>query len=282
MDYTEITFKTDSGYPLTDMIIAELSEIGFESFEEDENFLKAYIPAENYDNEKLRSIQIISSEMNKISFTEKLIKEQNWNEVWESNFQPVTIGNDVYVRAPFHKKAEGVKYEIIIEPKMSFGTAHHDTTSLMIEQMLDEKIEGKSVLDMGCGTGILSILAEILGASSIVAIDIDEWAYNNALENRRKNKCKKIDVRLGDTSALKDEMFDVILANINRNILLEDMKVYCDYLNDNGILLLSGFLIEDVELLKDEAKEIDLAFNNMMMKDEWIALKFSKDSIVSK
>ncbi len=282
MDYTEVTFKTDSGYPLTDMIIAELSEIGFESFEEDENFLKAYIPAENYDNEKLRSIQIISSEMNKISFTEKLIKEQNWNEVWESNFQPVTIGNDVYVRAPFHKKAEGVKYEIIIEPKMSFGTAHHDTTSLMIEQMLDEKIEGKSVLDMGCGTGILSILAEILGASSIVAIDIDEWAYNNALENRRKNKCKKIDVRLGDTSALKDEMFDVILANINRNILLEDMKVYCDYLNDNGILLLSGFLIEDVELLKDEAKKIDLAFNNMMMKDEWIALKFSKDSIVSK
>ncbi len=282
MDYLEVTFKTDSGYPLTDMIIAELSEIGFESFEEDENFLKAYIPAENYDNEKLRSIQIISSEMNKISFTEKLIKEQNWNEVWESNFQPVTIGNDVYVRAPFHKKAEGVKYEIIIEPKMSFGTAHHDTTSLMIEQMLDEKIEGKSVLDMGCGTGILSILAEILGASSIVAIDIDEWAYNNALENRRKNKCKKIDVRLGDTSALKDEMFDVILANINRNILLEDMKVYCDYLNDNGILLLSGFLIEDVELLKDEAKEIDLAFNNMMMKDEWIALKFSKDSIVSK
>ena len=282
MDYTEIIFKIDSGYPLTDMIIAELSEIGFESFEEDENFLKAYIPAENYDNEKLMSIQIIRSDKNNISFTEKFIKEQNWNEVWESNFQPVTIGTDVYVRAPFHKKAEGVKYEIIIEPKMSFGTAHHDTTSLMIEQMLDEKIEGKSVLDMGCGTGILSILAEILGASSIVAIDIDEWAYNNALENRRKNKCKKIDVRLGDISALKDEMFDVILANINRNILLEDMKVYCDYLNDDGILLLSGFLIEDVELLKDEAKKINLAFNNMMMKEEWIALKFSKDSIVSK
>ncbi len=282
MDYTEVTFKTGHNYPLTDMIIAELSEIGFESFEEDENFLKAYIPSEAYDNEKIKSIYILQSAQNKISFTKKQIKEQNWNEVWESNFQPVTIGNDVYVRAPFHKKAEGVKYEIIIEPKMSFGTAHHDTTSLMIEQMLDEKIEGKSVLDMGCGTGILSILAEILGASSIVAIDIDEWAYNNALENRRKNKCKKIDVRLGDISALKDEMFDVILANINRNILLEDMKVYCDYLNDDGILLLSGFLIEDVELLKDEAKKINLAFNNMMMKEEWIALKFSKDSIVSK
>jgi ribosomal protein L11 methyltransferase len=282
MDYTEVTFKTEHNYPLTDILIAELSEIGFESFEEDENFLKAYIPSETYDNEKIKSIYILQSAQNKISFTKKQIKEQNWNEVWESNFQPVTIGNDVYVRAPFHKKAEGVKYEIIIEPKMSFGTAHHDTTSLMIEQMLDEKIEGKSVLDMGCGTGILSILAEILGASSIVAIDIDEWAYNNALENRRKNKCKKIDVRLGDISALENEMFDVILANINRNILLEDMKVYCDYLNDNGILLLSGFLIEDVELLKDEAKKISLAFNNMMMKDEWIALKFSKDSIVSK
>jgi ribosomal protein L11 methyltransferase len=282
MNYTEVTFKIENGYPLTDILIAELSEIGFESFEEDENFLKAYIPSESYDNEKIESIHILHTAENKISFTKKEIKEQNWNEVWESNFQPVTIGNDVYVRAPFHKKAEGVKYEIVIEPKMSFGTAHHDTTSLMIEQMLDEKIEGKSVLDMGCGTGILSILAEILGASDIVAIDNDEWAYNNALENRRKNKCKKIDVRLGDAGALKDEMFDVILANINRNILLEDMKVYSKHLNDNGILLLSGFLIEDVEVLKDEAKKSGLVFSSMMMKDEWIALRFIKESIVSK
>jgi len=282
MDYIEVTFKTEHDYPLTDILIAELSEIGFESFEENENFLKAYIPAEAYDNEKIKSIHILQSAQNKISFTKKRIKEQNWNEVWESNFQPVTIGNDVYVRAPFHKKAEDVKYEIIIEPKMSFGTAHHDTTSLMIEQMLDEKIEGKSVLDMGCGTGILSILAEILGASDVVAIDNDEWAYNNALENRRKNKCRKIDVRLGDAGALKDEMFDVILANINRNILLEDMKVYSGHLNDKGILLLSGFLIEDVELLKDEAKKTGLIFSSMMMKDEWIALRFIKESIVSK
>ncbi len=282
MDYTEVTFKIEDDYPLTDILIAELSEIGFESFEEDDNSLKAFIPAKAYDNEKLKAIHILQSAENKISFSEKLIKDQNWNEVWESNFQPVTIGNDVYVRAPFHKKAEGVKYEIIIEPKMSFGTAHHDTTSLMIEQMLDEKIEGKSVLDMGCGTGILSILAEILGASSIVAIDNDEWAYNNALENRRKNKCKKIDVRLGDAGALKDEMFDVILANINRNILLEDMNVYSNHLNDNGILLLSGFLIDDVELLKDKAGETGLTFSSMMMKDEWIALRFVKDSIISK
>ena len=282
MDYIEVTFKTEHDYPLTDILIAELSEIGFESFEENENFLKAYIPAEAYDNEKIKSIHILQSAQNKISFTKKRIKEQNWNEVWESNFQPVTIGNDVYVRAPFHKKAKDVKYEIIIEPKMSFGTAHHDTTSLMIEQMLDEKIEGKSVLDMGCGTGILSILAEILGASDVVAIDNDEWAYNNALENRRKNKCRKIDVRLGDAGALKDEMFDVILANINRNILLEDMKVYSGHLNDKGILLLSGFLIEDVELLKDEAKKTGLIFSSMMMKDEWIALRFIKESIVSK
>ncbi len=282
MDYTEVTFKIESSYPLTDILIAELSEIGFESFEEGKDFLKAFIPAKTYDNERLKSIRIIEKEKNGISFTEKLIKEQNWNEVWESNFQPVTIGNDVYVRAPFHKKAEDVKYEIIIEPKMSFGTAHHDTTSLMIEQMLDEKIENKSVLDMGCGTGILSILAEILGASNVVAIDNDEWAYNNALENRRKNKCKKIDVRLGDSSALKDEMFDVILANINRNVLLKDMQVYHDHLNDNGILLLSGFLIEDVELLKDEAKKIGLIFSSMMMKDDWIALRFSKDSIIEK
>jgi ribosomal protein L11 methyltransferase len=282
MDYIEVTFKTEHDYPLTDILIAELSEIGFESFEEDENFLRAYIPAKTYDNEKIKSIHILQSAQNKISFTKKRIKEQNWNEVWESNFQPVTIGNDVYVRAPFHKKAEDVKYEIIIEPKMSFGTAHHDTTSLMIEQMLDEKIEGKSVLDMGCGTGILSILAEILGASDVVAIDNDEWAYNNALENRRKNKCRKIDVRLGDAGALKDEMFDVILANINRNILLEDMKVYSGHLNDKGILLLSGFLIEDVELLKDEAKKTGLIFSSMMMKDEWIALRFIKESIVSK
>ena len=276
MNFIEVTFDIKPKLTGTEILIAQLSQIGYESFLETNSDLQAYIPELSFKLHDLQGLPVFQSDEFKISFSQKLIKEQNWNEFWESSYNPVLIKDLVFIRAPFHERNKNVKYNIIIEPRMSFGTAHHETTSMMIELMLDENMTGKSVLDMGCGTGILAILAEMLGASGISAIDNDEWAYNNTLENVRKNKCRKVIVQLGDAGLVKEESFDFILANINRNILLNDMQIYVRHLSDNGVLLLSGFYEDDLKQIESSAIKYGLKPDGKIINNKWIAARFVK------
>lgn len=273
MDYIEVTFKTGIISPLTEIIIAELSQIGYESFVETDDGIQAYIPAKDFNDQMLNTLEVTSQN----SYTYSLIKDQNWNEVWESNYEPVMVSGKVFIRAPFHEPATASQYEIIIEPKMSFGTAHHETTSLVIELMLDLHFEDRKVLDMGCGTGILAIFSELLGAAEILAVDNDEWAVSNTLENIRKNKCKNISVMAGEADLLENLKFDVIMANINRNILLQDIKHYCSSLSENGKLILSGFYTDDLTVIENETKKYGLQLKREVIKNNWIAAEFCKD-----
>jgi len=276
MDYIEVNFIIDPTSPEMEIMMAQLAEIGYDSFMESDNGLLAYIPGDNFNEDILRDLSVLNQDLSQLNYTYKTIKDQNWNEVWESNYDPVTIKDQVYIRAPFHKTNRDIKYEILVDPKMSFGTAHHETTSLMIEMMLDEKLSGKKVLDMGCGTGILAILAEMLGARKIDAIDFDEWAYENATENVAKNKCKNIHVQLGDASTIKTVEYNYIFANINRNVLLQDISVYATRLVKNGILLLSGFYTEDLLLIESSAREYNLILDHKLIKNNWIIARFTK------
>ncbi len=276
MDYIEVSICIQPKSPGTDIMIAMLSQIGYESFMESDEELKAYINSIDFNQSDLDNI--ISHLKNEyvVTYEQLLLKSRNWNEVWESNFQPVLIAGQVYVKAPFHKPDNSVNYEILIEPKMSFGTAHHETTSMMIELMLEEKLSGLSVLDMGCGTGILAILAEMLGAKNVLAVDNDEWAYENSLENVRKNKCRKISVLLGNADILDHERFEMIVANINRNVLLDDLKKYADHLVTGGVLLLSGFYVTDLDIITRAAMKFGLSINSKVEKNNWIAARFIK------
>ena len=276
MDYTEVSFKIEPKSTGTDILIAQLSQIGYESFVETDEGLQSYIPSNIFKIEDIHGLDIFKSNEFEISFSQKTIKDQNWNDVWESNYSPVLIKDMVYIRAPFHEEKKEVKFEIVIEPKMSFGTAHHETTSLMIELMLEESISGKSVLDMGCGTGILAILSEILGASKILAVDNDEWAFLNVKENIVKNNCKNIVVHLGDADSLFGQSFDLIVVNINRNILLEDMAKYVQCLTDKGVILFSGFYDNDLNQIKSTARKYNLKFDKNLTKNNWVAARFVK------
>jgi len=276
MDYIEVHFQVEPQSTGTEILIAMLSQIGYESFMENDDGLTGYIQSAQYHLSDLNELQQTISPGVKFTFTSILVKSQNWNEVWESNFNPVVIGGKVYVRAPFHEPDKSIEFEIIIEPKMSFGTAHHETTMMMIELMLEENLSGKAVLDMGCGTGILAILAEMLGAKGILAIDNDEWAYTNALENVRKNKCKHISVFKGTVDLLNHEKFDIVLANINRNVLLNDMKNYTGHLAEGGALILSGFYIDDIEAINQSVISCGLTPDKKNTKNDWAAVRFIK------
>jgi ribosomal protein L11 methyltransferase len=276
MDYVEVNFEISPQPTGTEILIALLSQIGYESFLETEKGLSAYIPSQLFDHSRIHQLPVFLTDEYKITFNYRIIESHNWNEVWEKNYEPVLIKDLVFIRAPFHSKNKNVKYNILIEPKMSFGTAHHETTSMMIELMLEENMTGKSVLDAGCGTGILSILSEMLGARFIVAFDIDEWAYQNALENVRKNKCRNIIVQLSDSGLLKNEKFDFVLANINRNVLLEEIKVYSKHLAQGGILLTSGFYPDDLAKIESTAKASELAMYQNIGKNDWVAARFIK------
>lgn len=276
MDYTEVHFQVEPQSTGTEILIAMLSQIGYESFMETDEGLTAYIQSPQFqlaDLDELR--QNLAPDIN-FTFTSTTVKSQNWNEVWESNFNPVIIGEKVLVRAPFHEPDGSYEYEIIIEPKMSFGTAHHETTIMMIELILEEHLSGKTVLDMGCGTGILAILAEMMGAKGIVAIDIDDWAYNNALENIRKNKCKHITVYKGTVDLLNHEKFDIVLANINRNVLLAEMEKYTDHLVQDGVLILSGFYTEDIDVINQSVISCGLNMVKKETRNDWAAVRFIK------
>jgi ribosomal protein L11 methyltransferase len=279
MDYIEVHFQVEPQTTGTEILIAFLSQIGYESFMETDEGLTAYIQASEFQMSDLNELQQTISADYKFTFVSHFIKNQNWNEVWESNFNPVLIGNQVFVRAPFHKGNSSVKYEIVIEPKMSFGTAHHETTSMMMELMLEQKFSGCSVLDIGCGTGILAIFSELLGAASIMAVDNDIWAFENALENIRKNKCRKISVFMGNGGLLNKVNFDVILANINRNVLLEDMNVYAEHLKSEGFLLLSGFYADDYEVISQSVKSCGFIPDKKNIKNSWVAARFIKSTL---
>ncbi len=274
MDYVEITFQNSPEQ--NDTLIALLSEEDYDTFEEVDEGVKAYVPEEKFSEEKLKAVLEVLKDSGNISWTKTLIKDRNWNALWESNFEPVLIGNDVYVRAPFHDSKAGIKFEIVIEPKMSFGTGHHATTSLVMEEMLKVKLSGLDVLDMGCGSGILAILASKMGAKNILAIDVDDWAFTNAFENCERNQSQHIIVQKGDAGLIHGKAFDVILANINRNVLLVDIEKYVAVLKNEGHLLISGFITDDFKMMMDAGTHFHLRLINHATKNSWVMIHFQK------
>lgn len=273
MIYLEFQFSIAPLQPASDIIIAELSEIGFESFVENESGLTAYISESKFDEGELNAIHILSSDEFAIEWTSKSVAQQNWNEEWEKSFNPIVVDERCMVRAPFHQKSN-VDYDIIIEPKMSFGTGHHETTHMMLSHILDNDFKNKKVLDMGCGTGVLAILAEMRGATHLEAIDIDNWCYLNAIENADRNNCKKIEVFEGNSNLLLGKKYDIILANINRNILLEDIPIYASSLNSKGLLFLSGFYSSDLDMISEKCKAHNLQFEKNLEKNNWVSVKY--------
>ena len=257
----------------SEILIAELGEKPFESFIETDNGFSAYIQKELWTEDILNDIYLLSSPEFTISFIVEQIEQVNWNEEWEKNFEPIDVDGKCHVRAPFHPKTNA-KFDIIIEPKMSFGTGHHETTHMMIQHLLEIDITNKKTLDMGCGTSILAILAEMKGAKPIDAIDIDNWCYLNSIENTQRNNCQEITVYEGDANLLKDKNYDVIIANINRNILLNDMQQYVDSLKKDGILLLSGFYNEDIPFIDASCTEKGLTFVKKFERNNWVSLKY--------
>lgn len=271
--YIEYSFKVKPVQPASDILIAELGEAGFESFVEEEDGVLAYIQKTEWSDTIIEEVEILKNANFEISCQFKEIEQENWNATWEANFNPIQVADACVVRAPFHEKPT-VEYDIIIEPKMSFGTGHHETTHMMLEHILIHDFTNKSVLDMGCGTGVLAILAAMKGAEKIDAIDIDNWCYQNSLENVERNQCEQIQVYEGDAILLKNRKYDVIIANINRNILLADIPVYANALNENGTLFLSGFYTEDIDVISEKCLEVSLKFEKNLQKNNWVAVKY--------
>ena len=259
--------------PATEILIAELGYVGFDSFVESEKGVTAYIQKDKWNAFILDDINILSSKEFEITFEFNEIEQTNWNEEWEKNFEPIVVDNKVTVRAPFHDKPT-TKYDLVIEPKMSFGTGHHETTYMMIQHILKNDFKNKSVLDMGCGTGVLAILAEKVGANELDAIDIDNWCYVNSLENVERNNCEKVSVYEGDVKLLDGNNYDIIIANINRNILLVDIPRYTKCLNKNGTLFLSGFYKEDIQMIESKCNEDMLKLEEIIERGQWVSLKF--------
>ena len=273
MNYIEYTFKVEPLQLGSEILIAELGYAGFESFIETEEGVKAYIQKDEWNEKILEEVNILQSKEFTIEYRVEEIKQVNWNAEWEKNFDPIEVDTRCTVRAPFHL-AKNFEYEIVIEPKMSFGTGHHETTFMMLQFILDNDFTGKSVLDMGCGTAVLAILAEMRGATNIDAIDYDQWCYENSLENIERNNCKYISVQLGDATILGNKKYDTIIANINRNILLNDMETYVSCLNKGGSLFLSGFYNEDLEAITKCCNNLGLEFVENKEKNKWVAAKF--------
>ena len=276
MNYYACSFSNPDNEILKDMFMELLGEIGFDSFMDTDEGFDAFCQEPLLNDEELKDIMQMEQFANVKLIKKELIPDQDWNATWEASYEPVIINEFCRIRAPFHKVEDSYKYDLIIEPKMSFGTAHHETTSQIIELMLQSDFSGLNLLDMGSGTGVLAILAKKLGSATTVAIDNDEWAYRNALDNIRLNDENEIIVELGDATSLNDRQFDVILANINRNILLRDMKEYVKCLVDGGKIFFSGFYEEDLVLIKKEAERLGLTYSNHVTKNNWTAAVFVK------
>ena len=280
MKYIEVNITLGQNDPFRDLLVDALGNEGpYDSFVETPTGLKAYVQESLFDEDWLKEQLADIEEMTSCSYTFENLPDKNWNEEWEKQHKPVLVeaanGKRVWVRAPFHEHRSDVDYEIEIEPKMSFGTAHHQTTYMMLSYLSELELVGQRVLDMGCGTAVLAILAKIRGADYVEAIDIDEWAYNNAIENAQRNGVA-LNVRIGDASLLTDQQFDLIIANINRNILLNDMAAYAKVLAQGGTLLLSGFYESDVPVLQQHAEALGLQLQQQKVRQSWAALRLLK------
>ena len=280
MKYIEVNITLGQNDPFRDLLVDALGNEGpYDSFVETPTGLKAYVQESLFDEDWLKEQLADIEEMTSCSYTFENLPDKNWNEEWEKQHKPVLVeaanGKRVWVRAPFHEHRSDVDYEIEIEPKMSFGTAHHQTTYMMLSYLSELELVGQRVLDMGCGTAVLAILAKIRGADYVEAIDIDEWAYNNAIENAQRNGVA-LNVRIGDASLLTDQQFDLIIANINRNILLNDMAAYAKVLAQGGTLLLSGFYESDVPVLQQHAEALGLQLQQQKVRQSWAALMMQK------
>lgn len=273
--YLEFNFKIEPLYPWNEILMAELINIGFDSFTEEQDGILAYIPKNLLNEEELKSVWLFNHDEVKISYTFQEMPNINWNEEWEKNFSPINVEGKVLIRAEFHE-SQNTPYEVIIQPKMSFGTGHHATTYLMIQQMLEMDFENKKVLDMGCGTSILAIFAKQKGAGRTLAIDIDEWSVENSKENAQRNKVD-LDIELGTAENLGKENFDIILANINRNILISDIPTYVSVLNSGGKLLLSGLCFFDVDDILEVCTQQNLVLKHKIQREEWVSLLLEKN-----
>jgi ribosomal protein L11 methyltransferase len=271
----EYTFTAPSSDIQHDMLITMLAELGFDSFMDDAMGIKAYCTEDNRDDAAVENL------LTEPSFSDiQLLKveempDKDWNELWEASYQPVVVNERCRVRAPFHEPDSNYEFDLVIEPKMSFGTANHETTAQIIQLMLETDFQGKDVLDMGSGTAVLAILAKKLGAARTVAIDNDEWAYRNAFTNCELNNVKGIEIILGDASAIQGS-FDVVMANINRNILLRDMQHYVVAMRPEAHIFFSGFYSEDLQSIKLEAERLGLRYCRHLSRNNWVAVEFCK------
>jgi ribosomal protein L11 methyltransferase len=277
MDYIKISFRIEPDNEIhREILIAELGAAGFESFAETEKVVEAYIPFTLYsENQNNYNLYFKKVKPFSINYIVEKIRDQNWNEIWEKNyFKPILINNQCLIRAPFHTDFPEAEYEIIIEPKMAFGTGYHETTFLMLSEILKINLAGKKVLDMGCGTGVLGILASHKGAASITFIDNDEWAFRNAMENASYNNISNFEVKLGGAELLNGEIYDLIFANINLNILLNDMNSYRNSLIKGGQLLISGFYLEELPDIQQKAYNLGLKYFDYGERNRWVVAKF--------
>ncbi len=277
MNYIAVSIHTSPNVDyITDVLCSLLGEIGFESFEPYELGIKAYIQESEYEEVKLKSVFDSFPLEASFNYSAKQIEDQNWNEEWEQHyFQPIVISDKCVIHSTHHTNVPKVEFDILIDPKMAFGSGSHETTFLMVSYLLEEDVRGKSLLDMGCGTAVLAILASMKGAKPVMGIDIDEWAYNNALENICLNHVEEIDIKLGGAELIDpSKKFDIVMANINRNILLNDMHAYIACMKKGSVLFMSGFYEEDIPLIRLEAEKQDVTYIGFTKKNQWVAVRF--------
>lgn len=273
-NYLEFSFKISPLQPWNEILMAELIEIGFDSFTEENDGILGYIQKDLFNDNQLKNLPLFQNKDVKIEFSFTEMPNINWNEEWEKNFEPINIDDKVLIRAEFHESVPGM-HEIIIQPKMSFGTGHHPTTHLMIQQMMEMDFKNKKVLDMGCGTSVLAIYAKQIDARETKAIDIDEWSVENSKENAERNNVE-LDIELGTAENLGKDQYDIILANINRNILISDIPVYESVLNNGGQLLLSGLCFFDVDDILEVCTENNLKMKKKLQREEWVSILLEK------
>lgn len=272
--YFEFNFKIQPLQPWNEILMAELLDIGFDSFTEEKAGFLGYIPEDDFKLPALQQIPLMNSSEVSVQYTYKKMPNINWNEEWEKHFSPINVEDKVLIRAEFHE-GKPAMHEIVIQPKMSFGTGHHPTTYLMIQQMLEMDFKDKIVLDMGCGTSVLGIFAKQHGANKVVAIDIDEWAVENSKENAERNHVQ-LEISQGTAENLGKENYDIILANINRNILISDIPTYTSVLKRSGFLLLSGLCFFDVDDILEVCSKHDMILKSRRQREEWMSLLLEK------